>query len=362
MRTSKKIDESKSKPFALLKLIGGVGAVLSLLIALNQVTGLVQTFRIHHKVFSDAIRVGQQQEERGDYAAAFESFKRASETDPIDREAQDLEAHASMLWLENTYILPEDHKFSDIVNPLLPVLDRALAHSKGPKAADLVAHIGWANFLRSRDFRSRGGPLPEGIEVERNYEEALRIDPHNVYAHAMWGHWILWEFGELEPARVHFSTALQTGRARPFVRHLQLYSLYNSDSADANRELFRVANEMRQNQEPIDPGDRHRAFDESIEFRLDRYDELARILGVIRAAEAEATYDWLSQGYEVSQEPFRRERREFIVALLAEIAGNKSEAVSRYRSLRAEARETRDSSLLDRADEALKRLSPVKPN
>jgi len=338
MRASKKKDEPESKSSTALKVFGGVGAFLSLLLALNQLTGMVQTFRIHRKDFSAMMRAGQAQKSRGDYAAAFESFKRASELDPVDREAQNEQAGTAMLLLEHTYFRPEGRKFSDIVNPLLPVLDKARVHSVGPNAADLLAHVGWANFLRSRDFRSRGGPMPEGVQVEYNYEEALRIDPVNPYAHAMWGHWILWEYGPLEQATAHFSAALQSERARPFVRHLQLYSLYNGgdDCTDCRRELFRVANEMRKKREPIDPGDRVRAFDESIEFILDNYNELARALSVVSAADAEATYDWLVQGYtKTADDEWRRpQRREFIVALLAEIAGNRSEALSRYHSLR----------------------------
>ena len=358
MRASKKKDDPKSKSSTALKVVGGVGTFVSLLLALNQLTGLVQTFRIHRKDFSDMMRAGQVQKSRGDYAAAFESFKRASELDPVDREAQNEQAGAAMLLLEHTYILPEGRKFSDMINPLLSVLDKARVHSAGPNAADLSAHVGWANFLRSRDFRSRGGPMPEGVQVEPNYEEALRIDPGNPYAHAMWGHWILWEYGPLEQATAHFSAALQSERARPFVRHLQLYSLYNSDCTDCSRELFRVADEMRKKREPIDSVDRGRAFDESIEFNLDNYNKLARALSVVSEADAEATYDWLVQGYTqyAEDEWFRPQRREFIVAFLAEIAGNRSEAMSRYHSLRTQAH----WPITDYVNEAIRRLSSVK--
>ena len=350
--------ESGPKRWKILKMVGKATAVISLLLALNQVTGLVQEFRIHHREFWDAMKTGREQVEREDYAAAYESFKRASELDPIDRDALDMEADAAMLWLENIYYIQEGQHFSDIVNPLLPVLYRARGHSTGPKAADLLAHIGWANFLRSRDFRSRRGAMPAGVSVEPNYQDALRLDPNNPYAHAMWGHWILWEYGELNAALAHFSAALRSGRARPFVRHLQLCSLYNSDGADMHRELFRVANEMRKNQESITRGDRSRAFDESIEFRLDHQSELLQILNVVPRSEAEATYDWLSQGYEVQDEPFKSLRREFITATLVEIEGKNGEAMSRYQSLLTRARKANQTSVIDLANDSLTRLSP----
>src|SRR5438093_4215154 len=86
-----------------LKAIGAVAAVVSLLLGLNQVTGLVQNFRIHRQAFSEAMASGDQEQRRGDNAAAFRSFKRAAELDPIDREARAREAQAAMLWLETVH-------------------------------------------------------------------------------------------------------------------------------------------------------------------------------------------------------------------------------------------------------------------
>ena len=345
-------DKSGTKPRTWLTLVGGITAVISLLLGLNQVTGLVQTFRIHHSEFSEAIKVGQQQLQRGDYPAAFESFKRACEIDPVDRDAQDLQARAAMLWLEN--VRAGEKGFSEAVNPLLPVLEKDLAHAKGSKAADLLAHIGWGNFLRSRDVGTGGGngELP----IQQSYEQAVRADANNVYAHAMWGHWILWTNGELAPARAHFSAALQSGRERPYVRHLEIAALCNSSKNEAPGELFRVANEMRENREEIEPGDRRRMFDEAIVDRVYHHDELTRVLKGINPEQALATYDWLSQAY-VTNNEFDRERREFIVAFLADLAGKRSEAVSEYRSLRQEVRKSQNLYMIGTVDEELKRLT-----
>jgi len=185
----------KNNPVATaLKWIGSVAAVVSLLLGLNQVTGLLQKFRVHHKEFSEAMKAGEQQQERGDYLAAFDIFKHAAELDPIDRGAQKREAQAAMLWLEN--VQAQNQTFTEIANQLLPVLDKALSSSKGQDAADLMAHIGWANFLRSRDGSGSAGDL-----VVKSYEDAIKIDPQNVYAHAMWGHWIFWQNGDAKEAK-----------------------------------------------------------------------------------------------------------------------------------------------------------------
>lgn len=332
--------------------MGAVTAIISLLLALNQVTGLVQEFRIHHNDFSETMKVGDQQLQRGDYPASFETFKHAVELDPIDREAQNREAQAAMLWLENAHA--GDRGFTAIVKELSPTLEHALSRSKGTRAADLMAHIGWANFLRYRESH-------QDLAIEQSYEQALRIDSGNVYAHAMWGHWILWQHGNLQSAMQHFAAALASGRVRPYVRNLEISALVNLHQPETRAELFRLANDMRRGSEPIPEEDRRRAFQETIGYSFDLWDEIAPILKTVGQEDAAATFDWLSIG-DNSGEPFRTQRREFISALLAEIAGKQSEALSKYRSLKIEAQKNDVGKIVSAVDESVKRLSAAKPN
>src|SRR5215510_13711833 len=141
-----------------LKAVGALGAVVSLLLGLNQITGVVQKLRIHHKEFSESMASGERELQRGDHAAAFRSFKRAAELDPIDRQAQMQETEAAMRWLETVHA--QNQTFTDVANQLLPVLDNALARANGPIAGDILAHIAWANFLKYRE------DVREGVNVD----------------------------------------------------------------------------------------------------------------------------------------------------------------------------------------------------
>ena len=329
----------------LLKWIGAISAVISLLVGLNQVTGLVQKLRIHHKEFSEAMKAGDQEQERGDYPAAFASFKRATEIDQIDHEAQTREVKAAMLWLENVHA--KDRSFTEISNQLLPVLDNALTRAKGSDAADILAHIGWANFLRYRDG-SR-----EGINIDENLNKALSVDSSNVYAHAISGFWVLWQNGKLAEANKHFSSALATGRARPYVRDLQISALINVDRDDTNAELLRIANEMRKSGESLSPRQRERIFWNDFSSRIHSRDELIRSLSVLSAQDTEATYDWLNTTNEADVE--KKHSREFVLANLAEVAGNRSEALSRYKALQKELHGSY-SMLVGPVDDAVRRL------
>jgi tetratricopeptide (TPR) repeat protein len=333
-----------------LKWVGGAAAVVSLLLALNQVTGLVQNFRIHHAEFSAAMKAGEQQQKRGDYPAAFESFKHAAELDPIDRGAQRHEADVAMLWLENAHS-SKDKSFTELANQLVPALDKALTNAKGPAAADILAHIGWANFLRYRE-----NPANRDL-VAQSYQDALKIDLQNPYAHAMLGHWILWNNGKVEDANREFSAALASGREHGFVRELQL-SAFNNEHSDAeDAQLLRIANEMRVNKEPIKASYCNNIYNRVFYFKTSDLEGLRQVFtgAGLKPEETLATYDWLTSR-RVGDQDVRRER-EFVAAFLAEMAGNNAEALSKFKALQAELQGQVTNSLLSDVGGAIKGLS-----
>ena len=73
------------------------------------------------------------------------------------------------------------YRLFDVSDPAEPVLARGAASSDDRRAANALAHLGWADFLRSRE-----GAM--GLDPPRYYRQAIQRDPQNVYAHAMWGH------------------------------------------------------------------------------------------------------------------------------------------------------------------------------
>src|SRR4030095_9674786 len=103
---------------------------------------------------------------------------------------------------------------------------------------------GWATFLKSRD---RGEGDPEPI-----YRQALTIDPKNVYANIMLAHWLSWNRRPLDDARPYFDAAVASGKERPLVRRLQFAALRNHSSNEADTEVLRIANSMRQQNETPD--------------------------------------------------------------------------------------------------------------
>jgi hypothetical protein len=333
------------KPGVWLKAVGAVAAVVSLLLGLNQLTGVVQQLRVHHQDFSDAMASGERETQRGDHAAAFRSFERAAKLDPLDRQAQTRETEAAMRWLETVHA--QNQTFTEVANQLLSVLDNALARAKGQAAGDILAHVAWANFLKYREG------IREGVNVDDNLKEAFAADPDNVYAHAISGFWILWRGGDLQTAVSHFSAALATGRAHSYVRELQLSALTNRDSPENDAAALRVANEVRTSGETIDESLRQRIFWNNFTSQLHSRDRLVASLSVLSPQETMATYDWLDDR---RADAVKTASREFVQAHLSEIQGRRDEALAQYQALQKQLRNT-DVALAPAVDAAIQRLS-----
>ena len=333
----------------LLKIIGAIGAVLSFLLVLNQATGVLQTFRVHHKEFRDAVSTGQQEQEREDYSAAFASFKHAVELDPIDRKAQAHETKAAMLWLENAHA-NATQSFLDIVNQTLPVLDRALANAKGTEAADIVAHIGLANFLR---FRAGAG---QGAGVDQSLQQALAIDKNNPYANAILGLWTLWQNGSIDAANADFAVGLASGREHAYVRNLQIVSLTDTNRDAGDKALLQVANDMRKNGEALSKARRAQALQSAIGMRVGYHDPLVAVLSALPPPEMLATFDWLNEG-DNNHWDNKWAFRSFIEANLDEMSGQHAQALAIYRTLKKGLAGSH-TTLGPQVDAAIKRLSP----
>ena len=225
-----------------------------------------------------------------------------------------------MAWLEESR-LREGETFTGLANRLTPTLQRGLLDASGARKADLLAHLGWAEFLRSRDGVA-------GREPDTLYRRALAVDSQNVYAHAMLGHWLVWRRGRLEEAQTHFATALAQDRAHAYVRGMQLAALANSREDAAGEELIRVANEMRVRGEPVNEQIR-KATSSVYFFRTSgNAASLHRLLTAVPAADHLATFRWLYDG-EDSDSLYHR----YWLGLLQEAAGERSDALQTMRSL-----------------------------
>ena len=343
-----------------LKWIGAITAVISLVLGVNEVTKVFSEAGERRGRVAELQRVASEQQKSGDYKAAWATLGEASKAADEDggfagligslekerialRTAQE---DLAMAWLRDVRI-PGGGSFSDVVDPLAAVVTRGVVSASGMRKADLLGHLGWAYFLKSRDGSTTRTP-------EEAYQQALDIDPVNPFAHAHWGHWIMWRRGSVDDANRHFAAAVSSGRERPYVRRIQLAALRLYGSAANESALFHTVDEMRRNNEPIDAVARRDLFSTYYSaFNSDEY--LQRVVGILPPAEHIATMRALFYASDFDQA--RAPLRDAMMALLLEADGRRDESVATWRAVRAAVGSRGDTRLAVRADAAIARLS-----
>ena len=84
----------------------------------------------------------------------------------------------AMEWLGNIRVTAGKDSFTSIADPVEPVLAVCAQSTERERAADCRAHLAWADFLRTREGAG-------GLSPVRHYEQALELDPDNVFAHTV---------------------------------------------------------------------------------------------------------------------------------------------------------------------------------
>lgn len=354
-------DKPPSSTFErVVKRVAGVGAILSVLLGLFQAAKLVHDARDRMARVDEMARVAQVQSGRDEPAKAWAGLARAialaGEAGPLEsslwaverrrRALQTQQQDAAMQWLRDGRPGP-GHAFSEIVDQVVPELERAVADPAvtGQRRADLLAHLGWARFLKSRDGFTTADPAID-------YAGALAASPHNAYAHAFWGHWILWQRGDLAAASAHFAEALTDPRAgkdplRGYLRTLNVSALRNAPSVQTDAALLVLINSMRVGGEPIDAQARNALKNLYQGFGRDPQETAALLQAVPPAVQA-ATLQQLA-----FDDPVMRA----VLAQLLEAAGRRADALQVWRALRADP--ALGGERAAQADAAIRRLAPA---
>jgi tetratricopeptide (TPR) repeat protein len=342
----------------ILAWIGGISAVLGFIGAITGFFGNIQGHFHHNAQLDSQMAVAQSQSRQGDFRASVQSYADILKAEPLYRPALDQQLQATMLWVEDyhVYLKPVEDPGTAVASQLdqiIAILDAALARTNGTTAADVQAHLGWAHWLNQHIAERE---FPPNAAAERNYRAALATDPSNVYANAMLGNWMTLNGGSLFEAVQHFNTAIATGKARSFVRTLQLAGLRNRDEPGARAALMKAVNEMRKNGEPLNAEDRYRILGFCCDPTVTDHAELTESLSAVSADDAWQTYLWLDQQNKGEDAKYRRLIHDFIAANIAEISGDKQKSLDEYRALKEELK-NQGSTLMDAIDQAIARLS-----
>lgn len=340
-------------------------AVLALVFAVIQLVRLVSDTRDRQRQIGELTRVEEMQAQAGDYPGTWASLDQALKiaesggmlsklTGQLSTDAQKLrekQEDVAMVWVENLSH-SEGKTFSEVAEKLTPVMTRGAANAAGSRKADLLAHLGWASYLESRDAR----PSPDAMS---QYRAALVVDPANPYAHAFLGHFLEQQHEPMDQVMAEFAAALAANRARPYVRRLQLAAADNRQF-DGHPAFVAVVNDMRKHADPISDDTRHdfyNAYVFACGMRLDA-DDMKLLLDAVPAAEQVATFRALF--YDPSRPPGGGEPRTSLDACLAtlqEAAGDREAALKTWQALHQTVAAHDVNGLAARSDAAIKRLS-----
>ncbi|MGI9072103.1 MAG: TIR domain-containing protein [Bryobacteraceae bacterium] len=341
--------------------IGGSAVFIALLVAVASFLGIgpSSNYQAQKSRVQQLINTAQTQTNQAEYESAFKTYENVLKLDSGNRTAMDGQVNAAMLWLQDFHaIVGEGQKAEDIAGPPLSeimfTLDAGLARTSGhgARAADILAHLGWAHWLNQHIAQKEFGAA-----AEQDLRHALALDPKNVYANSMLGNWLLQTHGSVAEALHHFDVAVKTNRQRPLVRTMQLGGMTYNDAPGVRQELIRIANQMRIGSELM--SDRYKQRILSYYSPGNSREELIETLSAVPPNDAWATFLWLDDkqptGDELNEQ---RIRHEFIRASILEIAGKSAEALVMFRTLQDQLkREANGGRMRDHVTASIKRLS-----
>lgn len=278
----------------------------------------------------------------GSHAVAWEQFVQIAARYPNDAAVRVPREDCGMQWLRDMRVVSDKETFGALVGQVQPVLAQGLAMASGVRAADLRAHLGWADFLRSRDGVSAPNPVPQ-------YQAALADDPGNAYAHAMWAHNLVWTQRSSEAqARQHFDAAVAGQRARPYVRNLQFAAALVR--RDMTPYAVVVLNDMRLKGETVERERAERLWRYVYDGPFLQPNERPDYLAAVAPVDHLATFEWLYPAANMREEWQLLWR--FVHATLQARAGNVNEARAALETLQREQRAAREDNRLSRAVDA----------
>ena len=311
--------------------------------------------------------------EAGNDASAWKLLEQAHAIAPTSRVVFQAQEQLAMKLLRRAGLSASSAvgtRDENLAKTMLPVLERGVSDAKGENLANLLAHMGWADYLRG----GRAGS--DGLDPVKHYRSALEADAANVYGHAMWGFELLRGSRSavaLAEAKRHFSAALETRREREYLRFLQVSALLQTysniwiDDLERQKEVIRVVNAMRTGNETRPKGRGPGAFQANVwriyHFGFIADDEREKLLATLPPEEHLATFRWLFPEDDLPVERGQYSYFEylFILASVEEYGAERAGALASYRRLLAEFaskpyNSSRALKMVEQANLAIRRL------
>jgi len=145
----------------ILKWVGGITAILSLIASTIQLNGLWQNARDTSRAVEGLLRASEIQQQAGQLDVALDLVRQALELEPGSSSANHRQSAIAMLLIRQ-YNIYFGFEHGDEINPLLEILYRGSGQREPRDGADVVAHIGLATLLASSSSAASHGERSDG--------------------------------------------------------------------------------------------------------------------------------------------------------------------------------------------------------
>lgn len=238
---------------SVLKWVGGLTALISLIIGVKQVGTIMKDWKERDYAVRQIVEASKMLVEMRDYEAAWQIIEKGAKIAPSSKKAFDQQVDIAMAWLRDIQLQKGKKTYNEIIEPLILTLSQGVGDKNPDRAATILAHIGWANLFRLRDKGFK-------FEVDGYFLQALEKNSEDTYANLFRGIWLLSKYNEKEDHKnrlaqslKHFSKALKTGENSHFVNYWMISTLTDPYAQGADVEAFKIANQWRkENKFPIE--------------------------------------------------------------------------------------------------------------
>lgn len=320
----------------LLKWVGGIATVISLVMAVKTLHGHYQEWQDRQEAVGELVAAAEWLVRTQNYRQAWGLYAEADDLAPGSARIRKARYDMAIAWIQD--FVTGNEAAGEILDQLAVVLYRSLPGADRDETATILAHVARIQAKR-RNYK-----LPVFVDDLELLEQALEASPGNLYANAYMAHRLLLQRPitpeDIGRAQRHFSLATRNEQQRAWVRDLQLGRLVmlatqgRDETAVAAMQAFlQTAHQMLLAGESP-PGDDLRTRILDSYGHMGSGERVEEYLGLIPPEHHLAVNRWLREGF-----AYRNERsgypaqQDYLVARLLEESGEKEQALDIYRDL-----------------------------
>ena len=240
----------KQLAIAWLKWVGGITAIISLVISSVNLNDIVISAKRRSAAVEELVAGAVKMRKLENMDSAFRLLSQALEIDPISKTAVALQVEIAMKKVRDMNRYADKEDIANI-EPLIPIIERGIGVSDKRKAADALAHLGWIHFLRSDAYKKK-------YKADMYFQEALKLDADNCYAHVLRANWYLTGqrykkiTNPVEKAMHHYRQAEKSSRKMNDLEKIIWRSLAGTRFDGADIIVLNRANDYRMKGKKID--------------------------------------------------------------------------------------------------------------